>query len=185
MVKPGGASPVCSHSVIAALGERSVCRVRTGRSSTLLFRRSSSSSAFSRGGGIDHQPAVDRVDPGPGDAAAHEGARQQFVGDLFLQFAQLLAAEFVALLLFDFRGAILGELGDDAAGQQLLFDTQRDQHLLVQYMQQAVVAARRNPALAFHVHDCRRAAARCAPGRIPAWPDPASGWRKGDKRRDS
>src|SRR5690606_9242196 len=41
---------------------------------------------FCRTGGIDHQPSVDRIDPDPGLTLNAEGARQQFVGDVFLDF---------------------------------------------------------------------------------------------------
>ncbi len=43
---------------------------------------------------VDHQPAVAAIDPHARIAANAEGARQQFVGDLLLEFAHLLAARF-------------------------------------------------------------------------------------------
>ena len=52
---------------------------------------------------IDDEPAVRRIDPYAGIAANAERARQQFVGDLLLEFAQLLSADLEALLLLDFK----------------------------------------------------------------------------------
>ncbi|MNX95730.1 hypothetical protein D3C86_1280170 [compost metagenome] len=100
-----------------------------------------------RGGGIDGQPAIHGVDPDPGIAADAEGARQQFLGDLFLQFLELLAARLEALLLLQLGGARLGHLVDHGGRQQLLFGTEHQQHLLVDAVHKLAVVARGCPAL--------------------------------------
>jgi len=91
-----------------------------------------------------------RVDPDAGVAVDAEGARQELVGDAFLDFLHLLAAGLVALLLFDFLGAGLGDLIHDRAGQQFLFGAQVEQDLPAHDVGQAPVFARGHPAQALH-----------------------------------
>ena len=62
--------------------------------------------------GIDGKPAVLRVDPDLGLAPPGEGTRHQFLGDPFLQFAQLLAAGKVAVFELEGFGPLLGFLVD-------------------------------------------------------------------------
>ncbi len=101
-----------------------------------------------RAGRIDHEPAIDRVDPGPDIAAQREGARQQFVGHALLQFLHGFFAWREALRFFHLGRLGLGHLVDDRCRQQFLFGAQHDQHLLVHDMDQAAVRARCVPALA-------------------------------------
>nr|GEU28305.1 hypothetical protein [Tanacetum cinerariifolium] len=101
-----------------------------------------------RAGRVDHQPAIDGVDPGPDVAADRERPRQQFVGHAFLQFLHGFFAGRKALRFFHFGGAGLGDLVDHARRQQFFLGAQHDQHLFVDDMDQAAVRTRLVPALA-------------------------------------
>src|SRR5574343_530291 len=91
--------------------------------------------------GIDGKPAVLRVDPDLGLAPPGEGTRHQFLGDPFLQFAQLLAA-----------------------GKVAVFDRQGQQPLLGQGMNQTAVGTRRYPAATVRL--MAGATAKAAPGEL-------------------
>jgi hypothetical protein len=80
---------------------------------------------------VDDQPAVAAIDPHARITPDAESARQQFVGDLLLEFAHLFAAWFEALLLFQFSGARLRNLRDDRSRQQFLLGAKHQQHLTV------------------------------------------------------
>jgi len=101
-------------------------------------------------GRIDHQPVVDGIDPDARVAVDAEGLGQQLVGDALLDFLHLLAARLVALLLFDFLRAGLGDLIDDRGRQQLLLGAQRQQDLAVERMRKQAVLARGYPPQALH-----------------------------------
>ncbi len=101
-----------------------------------------------RAGRVDHQPAVDRIDPGPDIAADRECARQQLVSHAFLQFLHRLLAWRETLCFFHLGRARLGHLVDDGGRQQLLLGAEHDQHLLVDDVDQAAVWTRRIPTLA-------------------------------------
>ena len=100
---------------------------------------------------IDHQPAIDRVDPRKHAPAAGEGARQQLLRDLLAQLLHLLAAELVALLLGQLLGALVGLLLDHGGGQQAVLEAEADQELAAHGMHQHLVTERRQPAAALHV----------------------------------
>jgi len=100
--------------------------------------------------GIHRQPAVDRVEPGPGGAPLRKGLGQQLFGDAVDQVAHLLAANLAALFGFDDGGALLSGLADHRHGQQFLLDTQRQQPLAIHCVDKSAFLAGGNPAAAGH-----------------------------------
>ena len=108
------------------------------------------------GCGIDHQPAVGGVDPAPGDAAAAERPRHQFIGHLVTDFQHLLAPDRIGLLARHLDRLFLGALADHRRGQQLLFDTKSQHPLLALGVQIGPFRLRRQPAAAFHVKTAAR-----------------------------
>jgi len=109
------------------------------------------SGGLARARRVHHAPAALRIDPGAGAALATERPRAQLLGDLHFKVAHLPLADRKTLGVFLDLRAPQCLLADDGGRQQLLFDTERDQVLLVQGMQQATTGRRGNPAAAEHV----------------------------------
>ena len=101
--------------------------------------------------GIDHQPAIDGIEPREHAPPASEGTRQQLLRDLLAQFLHLLAPELVALLFGQLLGTLVGLLLDHGRGQQAMLEAEADQELAAHGVHQHLVAQRRQPAAALHV----------------------------------
>ena len=68
-----------------------------------------------RGGGVNGQPAVNRVDPAKGRAATDKCSWQQFDGHGLAQIPHFLAPNAAPLVFLDFLRFVVGELFDDGS----------------------------------------------------------------------
>ncbi len=101
---------------------------------------------FCRRGGVDDQPAVDRVDPAISAAAADEGTRQQFEGHFLLDLAHLATTDTAAFGFLDLLGLVAGEAFDDRGRQQFFLDPEGEQPLLVDGVDECAAVPWRDPA---------------------------------------
>src|SRR5690606_19677700 len=110
--------PRCHCHLRRALDIEQLDRERAERIAQRFHERLGTPSA----GGVDHEPAVHRIDPRAYRATSCERTGAQLLGHALLQLTHLPSSDWIALLLLELERAIGCDLADDGARQELLLD---------------------------------------------------------------